>query len=145
SERTLANSRQAVQHAAALGRLAASFPLRVGGSLDSAAREKLLEMIRANAEGYRLNVRAIAQGLAPFSPARRGGAGGAAAITTDAELARAVERLSRLTRENDEAVRAALALSQRGQTLAPIKSAQFWDSLDAAEKLSLAILQAYRQ
>ena len=102
-------------------------------------------MIRANAEGYRRNVSDIAKGLAPFSSAQHGGAGEAVVITTDADLARAVERLSRLTRENNEAVHSALALSQRGQSLAPIKSRQFWDSLDAAEKLSLAILQAYRQ
>jgi len=145
SERVLADSRRAVQHAAALSRLTASFPLRVSAPLDPAAREKLLEMIRANAEGYRRNVRDIAKGLAPFSSAQHGGAGEAVVITTDADLARAVERLSRLTRENNEAVHSALALSQRGQSLAPIKSRQFWDSLDAAEKLSLAILQAYRQ
>lgn len=145
SERVLANSHQAVRHAAALSRLTASFPLRVSGSLDPAARKKLAEMIRANAEGYSRNVRAIAQGLAPFSPATRRGPGEAPAITTDAEMYSAVERLSRLTRASDRAVNAALALSQRGQTLAPIKSAQFWDSLDAAEKLSLAIRQAYRQ
>jgi hypothetical protein len=145
SERVLADSRRAVQHAAALSRLTASFPLRVSAPLDPAAREKLLELIRANAEGYRRSVRDIARALAPFSPAQHGGAGEEVVITTDADLARAAERLSRLTRGSNEAVHSALALSQRGQSLAPIKSRQFWDSLDASEKLSLAILRAYRQ
>ncbi|HWS88889.1 MAG TPA: sigma-70 family RNA polymerase sigma factor [Pyrinomonadaceae bacterium] len=145
SEQLLADSRQAVRHSTALIRLTASFPSRVSNELDPAAREKLGRMIRAHAEACLRNARAIKQGLAPFSPPARGGAGEAAAITNDAEMARAVERLSRLTRESDEALRSAFTLSQRGQSLAPIKSARFWGSLEAAEKLSLAILQASRQ
>lgn len=144
-ERLLADSRQAVRHSAALIRLTARFPSRVTGGLDPAAREKLRTMIRAHAEACLRNARAIQRGLAPFSPPARRGAGEAAAITNDAEMARAVERLSRLTRENDEALRAAFTLSQRGQSLPAIKSARFWESLEAAEQLSLAILQASRQ
>jgi len=143
-ERLLADSRPAVRHSTALIRLTANFPSRVTGGLDPAAREKLGRMIRAHAEACLRNARAIERGLAPFSPAARRGAAGAASITNDAEMARAVEQLSRLTRENDEALRAAFTLSQRGQSLAPIKSARFWDSLEAAEQLSLAILQASR-
>jgi DNA-directed RNA polymerase specialized sigma24 family protein len=143
-EQLLADSQQAVRHSAALIRLTASFPARVRGELDPAAREKLAKMMRAHAEACLRNARAIERGLAPFSPAARRGAGVTAAITNDAEMARAVERLSRLTRENDEALRAAFTLSQRGQSLAPIKSARFWESLEEAEQLSLAILQASR-
>jgi DNA-directed RNA polymerase specialized sigma24 family protein len=143
-EQLLADSRQTVRHSTALIRLTASFPSRVTGGLDPSAREKLGKMIRAHAEACLRNTRAIERGLAPFSPPTRRGAGVAAAITNDAEMMRAVERLSRLTRENDEALRAAFTLSQRGQSLAPIKSARFWDSLEAAEQLTLAILQASR-
>ena len=145
-EHLLADSRQAVRHAAALRRLTASFPPRAGGHLDPAAREKLREMIRAHAEGCLRNARAIEQRLAPFSPPGAGrGAGEAMTITSDAELARAVERLSHSTRVSDEALRAAFTLSRRGQSLAQIKSARFWASLEAAESLSLSILRAYGQ
>jgi hypothetical protein len=144
-ERLLADSHQAVRHSAALIRLTSSFPSRVSNDLNPAAREKLGKMIGAHAEACLRNARAIRQGLAPFSTPTRRGAGEAPAVTTDAEMARAVERLARLTRESDEALRAAFTLSQRGQSLAPIKSARFWESLEAAEKLSLAILQASRQ
>jgi DNA-directed RNA polymerase specialized sigma24 family protein len=143
-ERLLADSRQAVRHSAALIRLTANFPLRVNGELNAAARAKLREMIRAHAEACLRNARAIRQGLAPFSTPASRGAGEAAAIRNDADAARAAERLSRLTREADDALNAAFTLSQTGQSLAPVKSARFWDSLEAAEELSLAILQAYR-
>ncbi|HWW77361.1 MAG TPA: hypothetical protein VNZ44_18305, partial [Pyrinomonadaceae bacterium] len=143
-ERLLAGSRQAVRHGAALIRLTANFPPRGGGELDASAREKLSEMIRAHAEACLRNARAIRQGLAPFSTAAPRGAVEAASIKNDADAARAAERLARLTRETDEALSAAFTLSQTGQSLAPIKSARFWGSLEAAERLSLAILQAYR-
>ncbi|HJQ32491.1 MAG TPA: sigma-70 family RNA polymerase sigma factor [Pyrinomonadaceae bacterium] len=143
-ERLLADSRQAVRHSAALIRLTANFPSRADGGLDAAAREKLREMIRAHAEACLRNARAIRQGLAPFSTPAPRGASEAALIKSDADAARAAERLARLTRETDDALSAAFTLSQTGQSLAPIKSARFWDSLGAAEELSLAILQAYR-
>jgi len=144
-EQLLADSRQAVRHAAALTRLTASFPPSAGGNLDPAAREKLREMIRAHAEGCLRNARAIGQRLAPFAPPGGRGAGASMTIKSDAELARAVERLSHSTRVSDEALRAAFTLSRRGQSLDPIKSARFWGSLEAAESLSLSILRAYGQ
>lgn len=145
-EQLLADSRQAVRHAAALRRLTASFPPSAGGNLDAPARKKLRDMIRAHAEGCLRNARAIEQRLAPFSPSAAGrGEGEAMTVASDAELARAAERLSHSTRVSDEALRAAFTLSRRGQSLAPIKSARFWGSLRAAEKLSLSILRAYGQ
>jgi hypothetical protein len=144
SNRVINHSRRAVQHAAALRRLTGSFSLQKTGALDAAAREKLLTMIRAHAEGYGQNVEALRRELLPLAPGDAAGSGPKAAVTNDAELARAAERLLRLSNSNDEAVRSAFALSAEGQTLGAVKSPRFWASLGAAETLARAISQAYR-
>jgi hypothetical protein len=146
SERLIGHSRRAVQHAAALKRLADAFPGRRNEPLDPAAREKLRAMARSHAQGFRQNLQALRLGLLPFSEAgSRGGGGGAAPVNDDAELARAAARLRQLCRSNDEAVRAALAVSSGGRSLAPIRSARFWASLDEAEGLASAILRAFEK
>lgn len=146
SERLIGHSRRAVQHAAALKRLADAFPGRRNEPLDAAARDKLRAMARSHAQGFRQNLQALRLGLLPFSEAgSRGGGGGAAPVNGDAELARAAARLRQLCRSNDEAVRAALAVSSGGRSLAPIRSASFWASLDEAEGLVLAILRAFEE
>ncbi|MDQ3802830.1 MAG: sigma-70 family RNA polymerase sigma factor [Acidobacteriota bacterium] len=146
SNRLIGHSRRAVQHAAALKRLADTFPSRRSESLDPAAREKLRAMVRDHAQGFRQNVQALRLGLLPFSQAAsHSAAGGAAPVTSEAGLARAAARLQQLCRSNDEAVRSALAISSGGQSLDSIKSSRFWASLDEAEKLSLSILRAYEK
>lgn len=146
SGRVISYSRRAVQHAAALRRLAASFPLEKSGSLDASARGKLLAMIRAHAEGYRQSVEALRRELLPLSPdGAAAGRGDADAVTGDAELARAADRLLQLSRSNDEAVRTAFALSSQGQSLTLVKSPAFWNSLASAEALARAILGAYQR
>ena len=146
SGRVIGYSRRAVQHAVALKRLSLSFSPEKSGALDGPAREKLLVMIRAHVQEYRQNVEALRQELLPLAPAGAAGEGqGAAVITNDAELSRAVERLLQLSRSNDEAVRSAFALSSQGQSLTLVKAPAFWNSLAAAAALSRAVVQAYQK
>jgi RNA polymerase sigma factor (sigma-70 family) len=146
SGRVIGYSRRAVQHAVALKRLSASFSPGKSGALEAPAREKLLAMIRAHVQGYVQNVEALRQELLPLASGGAADEGrDAAAVTDDAETARAVERLLQLSRSNDEAVRSAFALSSQGESLALVKSPAFWNSLASAAALSRAILRAYQK
>ena len=146
ARRALEHSRRAVQHAAALRKTAASFTLERSGSLDAAAREKLLAIVQSHARGYEQSVRALRQEVLPLSPGGAdAGTARAASVTDDAELRRAVERLLRLSQSNDEAVRSVFALSAQGQSLAQVKSPHFWAALGEAEALARAISQAYQR
>lgn len=144
SRRVLGHSRRAVQHAAALRKTAASFPPEKAGALDAAARAKLLAIVESHVRGYEQSVRALRQEMLPLSPGGAEGAG-AAAVSDEAELRRAVERLLQLSRSNDEAVSSAFALSAEGQSLERVKSARFWAAMAEAEALARAIQRAYQR
>ncbi|HEV3468676.1 MAG TPA: sigma-70 family RNA polymerase sigma factor [Pyrinomonadaceae bacterium] len=139
SARALGRSRQALLHASALRRLAGRFSAAEVDALAPEARRKWLAMIAGHARAYRREAEALRLELAPvFAPGGAGG-GGAAEGFGEAALAQAAERLLQLARSQDEAVRAAFTLSAEGGTAAPVKSAQFWRSLRAAEALAAAI------
>ena len=59
-------------------------------------------------------------------------------IQDDADLARAVERLHKLTLSNNSAVRTALTISAQSSAVA-IRSANFWRALQEAEQLAGSI------
>jgi DNA-directed RNA polymerase specialized sigma24 family protein len=144
SRRVLEHSRRAVQYAAALRKTAASFPREKSDSLDAQARAKLLAIVESQVRGYVQSVRSLGQELVPLSPGGVRG-GDTAAVSNDAELRSAVERLLQLSRANDEAVRSAFALSAHEQSLARVKSARFWAALAEAETLAQAVERAYRR
>jgi hypothetical protein len=146
SGRVMSRSRQSVQQAAALRRLVASFALQRSGALDASAREKLYRMVHEHTEGFKRNTEMLCRELRPLvASAPAGELRGADSITSDAELLRAAERLVQLSYETDASIRRAFALSAEGQSLAPIKSAQFWISLDEAGRLASAIGSAYQK
>jgi hypothetical protein len=67
------------------------------------------------------------------APGSEGGA-----INSDAELARAIERLHKLALSNNEAVRSAFTTSSHSSAVA-VKSAAFWQALFKAEELAKKI------
>jgi hypothetical protein len=111
--------------------------------LNDDARLKLLVMVRDHAQAYQANIRLLKEELRQFSSASSFDGSGEARIRSDAELARAVERLLRLSYSNDTAIRSAFALSAQGQSLDAIKSREFWISLNSAAELAEAIQRAY--
>jgi RNA polymerase sigma factor (sigma-70 family) len=144
--RMMAFSRQAVQHAAALKRLTTNFSLERTRSLDESARAKFIAMISQHVLEYHRNVTDLREGLHTlFRAPQITATGTAGAITNDREMAAAVNRLLQFSYASDEAVRAALALSDQGQSLDAIRSAQFWTALNSSEKLAPAIHDAYQR
>ena len=61
-------------------------------------------------------------------------------IQSDADLARAVERLHKLALANNEGIRAAFTISSQSSAAA-IKSAAFWQSIQRAGTLAAKIKQ----
>jgi hypothetical protein len=59
-------------------------------------------------------------------------------IANDAELIRVIEQLNKLTLTNSAAIRSAFTISSQSSATA-IKSVNFWQSLQRAEKLAAGI------
>jgi DNA-directed RNA polymerase specialized sigma24 family protein len=140
--RVMNHSRQALLRASALKKLVSRFSPEEMRSLAPEAQTKWLAMIREHAGSYQREVAAVRQELHTIF----GGAGDTAGETvTEANLARAAERLVQLSYANDEAVRSAFTISADGRTAAAIKSAQFWRDVLTAEKLAAAIERVYQK
>lgn len=138
ADRILNRSLQARSHALALKQLAERFSQADLQTLTSADRALWLGLLREHAAAYERDVEALQRELQTVFP-QLGGAPGAAAINGDAELQDAALRLYQLSVTCDEAVRQSFALSAKGGTGAPVKSAQFWESLKSAKALASRI------
>jgi DNA-directed RNA polymerase specialized sigma24 family protein len=139
--RAMSRSRQALLHASALRRLVGRFTPEEARALQPDARAKWLSMVREHAGAYRREAAALRAQLTPVF-----GSHGGAAQTPDAgSLARAAERLLQSSYAQDDAVRTAFTISESGGSAAAIKSAQFWRTLAASERLAADIQQAYER
>jgi hypothetical protein len=98
-------------------------------------------MVREHAGAYRREVAALRAQLAPVFGAHGGGGQAHAAE----ELARAAERLLQSSYAQDDAVRTAFTISESGGSAAAIKSAQFWRTLAASERLAASVQEAYER
>jgi hypothetical protein len=105
------------------------------------AQAKWLAMIREQAIGYQREVATLRQELGPIF---NGSSAASDEVVTEANLPQSAERLVELSYANDEAVRAAFAISADSKSAATIKSARFWSSLNSAEKLAAAIQRVYQ-
>jgi RNA polymerase sigma factor (sigma-70 family) len=142
--RASARSRQALQHAWALKRLAQRFTPEELRTLDAEAKRKWLAMIRDHAEAARRETAALRQELQPVfapqgapSPGPSEGAG-----VSEAELLASAGRLLESCTELDAAVRPAFAVSTGPSAAQAIKSQQFWRRLAEAESLAGQIRRA---
>src|SRR5215213_2539556 len=103
------------------------------------AREKWLGMLHEHATALERETAALRQEIQPvFFPRAPvpGSEGGV--INSDAELARAIERLHKLALSNNEAVRSAFTTSSHSSAAA-VQSAAFWQALCKAEELAKKI------
>ncbi|HEY9401504.1 MAG TPA: sigma-70 family RNA polymerase sigma factor [Pyrinomonadaceae bacterium] len=139
--RVSARSRNALQHAWAIKRLAGRFSAQELGALDTAARAKWFAMLRQHARMVKQESAQLRRELQPiFSPS--GGSTydvGAAGVemNDEAGLVKAAEALVALCAANDSQVRSAFSLSSDGAAAAnAVKSTQFWRALMRAEMLA---------
>jgi RNA polymerase sigma factor (sigma-70 family) len=139
--RAMARSRQALLHASALKRLVGRFTPAEVRALGPEPRAKWLSMIREHAQAYRREAAALRIHLSAVFPA----SGDAAPSETadEANVGRAAAHLLDLSYAQDAAVRSAFTVSEAGGTAAAIKSAQFWRSLAASERLAASIQDVY--
>jgi RNA polymerase sigma factor (sigma-70 family) len=108
------------------------------------ARAKFLAMVHEHALAFERENAVLRQEIGPvFFPGQALTAAEEVSIQSDADLARAIERLHKLALSNTNAIRSALTISSHSSAAA-IKSAAFWQSIQRAESLAKRI-QQYRE
>ncbi len=139
SSRVVKRAYDALFHAIELKRLVNRFANVDMQTVAPGAREKWLDMLHEHATAFARETAALRQEIqAVFFPGASvpGSEGGV--INSDAELARAIERLHKLALSNNEAVRSAFTTSSHSSAVA-VKSAAFWQALFKAEELAKKI------
>jgi RNA polymerase sigma factor (sigma-70 family) len=138
SMRVSARSRNALQHAWALKRLAERFSPSELNALDQSARAKWLSLLREHAAAVGLEAAALRQELQPvFHPSGAPPSGDAGAgPESEADFAASAERLLALCSSFDTAIRSAFTASAHRASDAGVKSPQFWRALRGAEALA---------
>jgi RNA polymerase sigma factor (sigma-70 family) len=139
SSRLVDGSYKALFHAIELKRLVDRFVKVDMRTVTPDARAKWLAMIHEHADALEHQTALLRQQLEPVFPA---GAGVSEveeiSIENDAELMRRIEQLYQLTVANNVAIRSAFTISSQSSATA-IKSVNFWQSLQRAEKLAAVI------
>jgi len=139
SSRVVKRAYDALFHAIELKRLSSRFANVDMQTVAPGAREKWLDMLHEHATAFARETAALRQEIQPVffpgasTPGTEGGA-----ISTDAELARVIERLHKLALSNNEAVRSAFTTSSHSSAVA-VQSAAFWQALFKAEELAKKI------
>jgi RNA polymerase sigma factor (sigma-70 family) len=139
SSRVLNHSFQARRHALALKQIAERFSLEDLRSLDPPAMGKWQAMISQHARALQQETSSLRRELEQAFPALAAGNEGGIDVASDEAIVRAAQRLFAVAVDNDERVRHSFAVYAGGAGLAPIKTAQFWQSLGNAERIAQAI------
>jgi hypothetical protein len=138
SSRTVNRAYRAVFHAISLRRVVDRFAKVDMRTVTPDARAKWLAMVREHAGAYAREMAILRGELRPiFFAGASSGAVDEIAITTDADLAVAVEKLHKLALANNEAVQTAFTISVRSSAVA-LKSS-FWSFSASAERLAQRI------
>jgi RNA polymerase sigma factor (sigma-70 family) len=138
SSRTVNRAYRALFQAISLHRVVNRFAKVDMRTVTPDARAKWLAMVRQHATAYAREMAVVREDLRPifFAGAPSGGVE-ENAITNDADLAVAVQRLHKLALSNNEAVQTAFTISTRGSSAA-LKSS-FWTLSASAERLAQRI------
>ncbi|SRR6266545_2161799 len=140
AERAIRRSLQVLKHAAALKALSQRFSLEELRMLDPEAKAKWQALIGQHAQALQQESVVLRREIAPVFPAVAGQkANEASEIQSDADVARAIQRLFVICSENDRVIRLAFSISPDSSRDYSIRSAQFWRSLQVAENLVLEI------
>ena len=136
SSRVVKRAYDALFHAIELKRLSSRFANVDMQTVAPGAREKWLDMLHEHATAFARETAALRQEIQPvFFPGASAPGTEGGAISTDAELARVIERLHKLALSNNEAVRSAFTTSSHSSAVA-VQSAAFWQALFKAEELA---------
>jgi len=136
SSRVVKRAYDAVFHAIELKRLSSRFANVDMQTVAPGARGKWLDMLHEHATAFARETAALRQEIQPvFFPGASAPGSEGDAISSDAELARAIERLHKLALSNNEAVRSAFTTSSHSSAVA-VQSAAFWQALFKAEELA---------
>jgi hypothetical protein len=140
AERAIRRSLQVLKHAAALKALSQRFSLEELRSLDAETKGKWLGLIRQHAQALQQESVILRRELAPVFPAVADQkTNEASKIQSDADVALGVQRLFEICSENDRIIRLAFSISPDSSRDSFVGSAQFWRSLQIAEKLAMEI------
>jgi hypothetical protein len=139
ANQALNRSAKIMQRAWALKRLAARFSSVDLDNLDPEARAKWLALIKRHAAALAQQSESLRRDLLPVFAAGDDDTGEGFAIKTSDDLVRAIERLFEVCSASDRVVRQAFAITPGGSKDSTINSAQFWRSLETAEKISTRI------
>jgi len=141
SARMVNRGYRALFHAIELKRLVDRFANVDMRTVAPDARAKWVAMLREHVSAFARENAMLRQEIGPvFFPAASSNVNEENLIQSDADLARAVERLHKLALANNDAIRSAFTISAQSSAAA-IKSAAFWQSLQKAEKLAERIRQ----
>jgi RNA polymerase sigma factor (sigma-70 family) len=141
SSRTVNRAYRALFHAIELRRLINRFANVDMRAIAPDARAKWLAMVHEHAIAFEHENAVLRQEIGPvFFPGTVLTGTEDVLIQSDADLARAVERLHKLALSNTDAIRSALTISRQSSASA-IRSATFWQSLQRAESLAKRIQQ----
>jgi len=139
SSRVVKRAYDALFHAIELKRLSNRFANVDMQTVAPGAREKWLDMLHEHANAFTRETAALRQEIQPvFFPGASTPGSEGGVISSDADLARAIERLHKLALSNNEAVRSAFTTSSQSSAVA-VKSAAFWQALFKAEDLAKKI------
>ncbi len=141
--RMVNGSSQAMSHLGALRRLMRQFSPAELRTFSQEARAKWLAIIRAHAVAFTRETEKLRGELQPifFPVPPANPAPEEIEISSNDDLARAVERLSELGAANDRVIRAAFTTAPDGAAVSAIKTPQFWRSLRSAEQLAAKIVK----
>ena len=140
ANRAVNRSLQVMVHAGAMKRLGERFSAEQLHGLTPEARAKLLAIVRVHAQSVRQETAALRQQLQPVFPSATSSVGeDSMAISSDADLLRAIERLFEICAANDRMVSSAFAIKASGPDTSDLRGPQFWRSLRRAEQLAEAI------
>jgi len=141
SSRIVNRSYRALFQAIELKRLVSRFANVDMRTVAPDARAKWLAMLREHANAFENDNAVLRQELQPiFFPGMASQVADDAVLQSDADLARAVERLHKLALSNNEAISSGFAISSQSSS-SPIKSPAFWQSILRAESLAKSIAQ----
>jgi DNA-directed RNA polymerase specialized sigma24 family protein len=141
SSRVVKRAYEAMFHAIELKRLVSRFANVDMQTVAPDARAKWLRMLREHAAAFERDTSSLRLEIQPvFFPGAAAPSAESGPLNSDAELARAVERLYKFALANNDAVRSALTTSSQSSA-AGVKSIAFWQALFKAEELAKKIQQ----
>lgn len=141
--KTIGQSRQLLLHAWALKRLAFRYSPDELRAVNAEALALWQSMVKEHAAAVANGAVQLRQALEPiFLPQLVSHPSSTLVCGSDADLAHRVECLLDLAHEQDKAIREAFAVSEATRNGTYVKTPQFWDSLNAIERLAIRIAES---